>query len=315
MHAERCSQTDAWRRLWIGGIVILLGLTAGLGETGCQWTGLGSPSVLTVPCTWRLHHPWGPQANQARAQGQMALLHYTPKMTCWAEFGRHYLQPGDVVLRRGRASCPTALLGSSLISSLCDSPFSHEGLVCFEDGHPWVYDMAEEGTRKMPFEVWMLDTVNDTLAIKRLKPAFRDRIPGIVGFCETAYQCEVPFDYAMTLDDDRYYCTELVEKAFASASLPLSRAGPDPVPPWFSEMSVVYPNGPTPHRHPPGRTCVQPGQCLLRHLQLALARPRLPGRGIHQSLAEQQAPVLFQTRRMKKTYFSPRIFILVPRAG
>jgi hypothetical protein len=147
-------------------------------------------------------------------------------MAFWAEFGRHYLQPGDIVLRHGRASCPTALLGSSLISSLCDSPFSHEGLVCFENGHPWVYDMAEEGTRKMPFEVWMLDTVNDTLAIKRLKPAFRDRIPGILGFCETTYQCEVPFDYGMSLDDDRYYCTELVEKAFASVGLPLS----EPVP-------------------------------------------------------------------------------------
>jgi hypothetical protein len=147
-------------------------------------------------------------------------------MAHWAEFGQQYLQEGDVVFRRGHTYALGSRLGSNLIARLCASPFSHNGIVCFEDGKPWIYDMAEEGIRKMPFEAWMLDTARHALAVKRLKPAYRDRIPFILAFCETAYRREVSFDYALKLDNDQFYCTKLVEKAFAFAGVSLS----EPVP-------------------------------------------------------------------------------------
>src|SRR5262249_33953076 len=43
---------------------------------------------------------------------------------------------------------------------------------------------------------------------------------------EAAYRAHVPFDTAFRLDDEGFYCTELVEKAYRSAGVVLS----EPVP-------------------------------------------------------------------------------------
>ncbi len=85
---------------------------------------------------------------------------------------------------------------------------------------------AEEGVRKMPFDVWMLDARAHSLAVKRLKPAYHDHIPQVLAFCEQAYLARVPFDRALSPGDDSFYCSELVERAFAAAGVPLSAPVP-----------------------------------------------------------------------------------------
>ena len=50
------------------------------------------------------------------------------------------------------------------------------------------------GVQRQPFEVWMLDSLG-ALGVKRLKPEHRERIAGVIGYCRSAFERQVPFDY------------------------------------------------------------------------------------------------------------------------
>jgi hypothetical protein len=206
---------------------------------GCTSTVLYDPSLATVPRAWRNHHPWGPEANEARDQGRLPYLVYSPRMACWAEFAREYLQDGDVVFRLGRSYSPYGCYTSRMLANISASPFSHDGIVCREHDRVWVYDVETEGVRKIPFEVWMIDVTPSRWAIKRLKPEHRDRIPLILAFCEESYQKNIPFDFTFAPGDDKFYCTEMVERAFQSAGLPLSAPEPIRSQPNFARYRVL----------------------------------------------------------------------------
>jgi hypothetical protein len=75
--------------------------------------------------------------------------------------------------------------------------------------------------QRQPFEVWMLDSLGP-LGVKRLELAHRERIGGVIGYCRSAYERQVPFDNEFRMDDDSLYCLELTEKAFRSEGLALS---------------------------------------------------------------------------------------------
>ena len=92
--------------------------------------------------------------------------------------------------------------------------------VC-EKGLPVVYDCSSAGIQRQPFEIWMLDSLG-ALGVKRLKPEYRARIAGVIGYCRIAYERQVPFDSGFRMDDDSLYCLELTEKAFRSQGLALS---------------------------------------------------------------------------------------------
>jgi hypothetical protein len=110
---------------------------------------------------------------------------------------------------------------SLFIAKATGSPFSHTGIVAIEHGSPVVYDCSADGIQRQPFEVWMLDCVG-SLGVKRLKPAYRRHIRGVIGFCRKVFEQQVPFDAAFRPDDDALYCLELTEKAFRSQRLILS---------------------------------------------------------------------------------------------
>jgi hypothetical protein len=184
------------------------------------------PLEATVPPAWRKGNPYGPQANALRAQGLLRPLYYPAELACWEAFGREHVQDGDLLFRRGKAITPLSMLASRSIARISGGPFSHDGLCHWERDTLFVYDAEKEGIRKVPFAFWMLDTRDGTLAVKRLKPPYRHAIAGAIAYCEDAYQRQVPFDSGLRPDDERLYCSEMIEKAFASAGLRLS----DPVP-------------------------------------------------------------------------------------
>ncbi len=95
------------------------------------------------------------------------------------------------------------------------------GVVAVERGEPVVYDCAAAGVQRKPFALWIADNIG-AFGLKRLKPEQRRHIPGALAYCRRAFEAEVPFDRGFRPDDERLYCTELVEKAFRSAGLPLS---------------------------------------------------------------------------------------------
>jgi hypothetical protein len=165
---------------------------------------------------------WGPAASRDRSAGRLPPLPMNPGMARWSRWGRRVLREGDIVFRLGDARVMRGVLRLSwFIARATGSPFSHTGIVAIEDGSPVVYDSSTEGVRRMPFEAWMLECVGP-LGVKRLKPEYRRRIPGVIGYCREAFEREIPFDSEFRLDDAALYCLEMTEKAYRSQGLILS---------------------------------------------------------------------------------------------
>ncbi|MFO0889687.1 MAG: YiiX/YebB-like N1pC/P60 family cysteine hydrolase [Isosphaeraceae bacterium] len=183
--------------------------------------GASEPTDRLRPAGWTGNF-WGPAAERARRTGELAPLPMDPSLARWRRWGNQTLRDGDIVFRLGDARVWRGILPlSRFIARATGSPFSHTGVVAVEDGYPVVYDCSSPGVQRQPFEFWMLDCVGP-MGVKRLKPAFRGRIPGVVAFCRSAYERQVPFDAGFRMDDAALYCLELTEKAFRSQGLALS---------------------------------------------------------------------------------------------
>jgi hypothetical protein len=143
-------------------------------------------------------------------------------MACWGAFAREHIQEGDVLFRMGKAYGPYGYFGSHLVGNIGASPFSHDALAHWEGDKLWIYDAEMEGVRKILFQAWMFDVSKDTLAIKRLRPELRDRLPIVLAFCDECYRRNTPFDHGFHPGDEQLYCTEMLERAFQIAGIPLS---------------------------------------------------------------------------------------------
>ena len=168
-------------------------------------------------------NPWGPVATHARATGAIPPIPVTPYMQQWDKWGKTVLHDGDILFRRGNARILFRYFPfSRFLANLTGSPYSHTGVVSIENGQAVIYDTAKSSVRRQPFYIWVLDDV-DTLGLKRLRPAYRDRIPGVLAYVRKVYQEQVPFDFNLDPDDSELYCVEMAEKAFRSAGLVLSQ--------------------------------------------------------------------------------------------
>src|SRR4051812_28481122 len=199
----------------------LLSLAA-LVPAGCACH--SSPTTNTVPRHWRGLNPWGPEAEEARAEGLLKPAPPTPKMAEWVAFAHRHIEEGDFLFRYGISYDFSGRITANVVSDVADSPFSHDAVAHWEGDTLFVYDTVPdpEGVRKIPFEYWVLDNAPHSFAIKRLRPEFRGHIPAAMAFIDEAYQRQVPFDSDLRLDDERFYCSELIEKAYRSAGLALS---------------------------------------------------------------------------------------------
>jgi Permuted papain-like amidase enzyme, YaeF/YiiX, C92 family len=175
------------------------------------------------PPSWSGNY-WGPAATRARSNRNLPPLPSNPEMVRWQRWGRELLRPGDIVFRLGDARVVRGMVPlSQFIARATGRPFSHTGVVAIEDGSPVVYDCSSVGVQRQPFDVWMLDSLG-SLGLKRLKPEHRERIAGVIDYCRSAFERQVPFDNGFRMDDDSLYCLELTEKAFRSQGLALSEA-------------------------------------------------------------------------------------------
>jgi hypothetical protein len=184
--------------------------------------------MATVPREWRTTNPWGPEANAARARGELVPLYYSEEMARWREFGRANIRDGDLLFRYGKSYNPAEIFTSFLLAGISDGRFSHNAIAHREGDTLYVYDAEPppQGVRKLPFEFWVLDVQDHSLVVQRLKPEYRGYIPGAQAYLEDAYLRQVPFDSALKPDDERLYCSEMIEKAFRSAGLTLSEPLP-----------------------------------------------------------------------------------------
>jgi len=191
-----------------------------LAGAGCR--GAGETTDAMIPRSWR-GNPWGPQANAARARGEIPTVPNNPDMAAWDDWGRQNLRDGDILFRMGDARAACGLFRFSRVSAaIADSRFSHTGIVAIEAEGPVVYDTSTTGPQRQPFSIWVLDT-RGSFAVKRPAAAYQGCTQAAVAFCRDVYQRQVPFDFKMKLGDDHLYCIELTERAYETAGLALSR--------------------------------------------------------------------------------------------
>jgi hypothetical protein len=193
-----------------------------------------------TPPGWQGNY-WGPVATKARRDGDLPPISMTPKMMRWDHWGRQVLQTGDIVFRLGDARLMHGYFPMSrFYANTSNSKFSHTAIVSIENEAegPVVYDTTRTSVARQPFAVWMLDNVG-YFGVKRLRPEYRQAIPGIIEYCHKVFAEQPPFDYELNLDDKALYCVEMTEKAFRHAGAKLSdpiklgdmeRAGEFPLP-------------------------------------------------------------------------------------
>ncbi len=179
------------------------------------------PTDRLIPAGW-VGNPWGPAATAARKSGEIPPIPDTPSMKQWDQWARKVLRTGDILFRRGDARIMGGTFPfSRFLANVTGSQFSHIGTVVIEDGEPVVYDTTKSSVRRQPLKIWILDNAGP-FGVKRLKAAYRDRIPKVVEYLYAMYAKQVPFDYELSTDDRELYCVEMAEKAFRHAGLTLS---------------------------------------------------------------------------------------------
>ncbi len=202
--------------------VCVLGAVLILVASGCQSTSRWRfPALTELPNTLPWRKPY------ARQQA-------------WDVWGRQNLQDGDVIFVMGESRILLGFLNFSKFSAeIANSEFSHVGVIAIEEGQPVVYDVISEGTLRRPFDEYVTDRRVWSVAVKRLEPEFQHSTRAVVDFCRAAYRQQGKFDNDFRLDNDRYYCAELVEAAFRHAGRPLSEPVRIESLPGFHRLSPV----------------------------------------------------------------------------
>ncbi|MGC8760780.1 MAG: YiiX/YebB-like N1pC/P60 family cysteine hydrolase [Bryobacteraceae bacterium] len=129
------------------------------------------------------------------------------------------LQPGDILLRRGRS-----LVSSAVLRAAPDSAYSHAGIVVGEAGRLFVVEAdPEPGSRNGGVVITTVEeflSPKNATAWKVLRLRGTDRaIPRAAARAALAWVGR-PFDGAFRLDsDDSLYCTELVWRSYLAAGV------------------------------------------------------------------------------------------------
>lgn len=148
---------------------------------------------------------------------------HSQHIRAWNDWADTCLQNGDIVFMRGDCYM---LLGtvnfSELSTDLTDSRFSHIGMVAIEDGQAYVYDIRNKGCLRTRFGELLAHRQLHQVAVKRHREASAESLALAAAYCRNVYQRREKYDGQLKLDNDRLYCTELVENAYQNAGFRLS---------------------------------------------------------------------------------------------
>ena len=131
------------------------------------------------------------------------------------------MEAGDIVFRMGSTRAYGFIDTSRLAALVADSQYSHVGIAAEENGEIVVYDIERHGARRASFVNFIFE-YQLAFGIKRLKPEYQHHAGEAVEYCRSVYAAQSKFDDAMRLDNDEFYCTELIEAAYRANGLKLS---------------------------------------------------------------------------------------------
>ena len=122
------------------------------------------------------------------------------------------LRDGDVVFQSNTS--PTA----QAIRLATHSQWNHCGIVFVENGKPFVYE-AVQPVRRISLEDWAAQGTGGKYAAKRLKQSTALDAKKLSTLkAATSKHLGKNYDLAFSWSDDRMYCSELVWKAYESAT-------------------------------------------------------------------------------------------------
>lgn len=128
----------------------------------------------------------------------------------WLAVLKYDPQEGDIVFQ----SLPRNAL-VDVIEAVTESSYSHCGIVDFLDGE-WVVHEAYDRVETTPLATFLDRGRNDGFAVYRLKQEFREAVPRILE--STQPMLGRQYDAWYRMDDRRIYCSELIFKAYRSAT-------------------------------------------------------------------------------------------------
>jgi hypothetical protein len=133
------------------------------------------------------------------------------------------LQEGDIIFRVGHLRLLGGLVNySKTLAWWCESPFAHAGIVYQKVDDTFVIvDTGPYGIKRVFLIDWLI-TGPENVVVKRLKPEHQDRIPDLLAAAKELIDRDVLHDDKYITDDDRFYCTEIVDHCFREIDMPLA---------------------------------------------------------------------------------------------
>jgi len=145
---------------------------------------------------------------------------------------RDIVEAGDIVFRMGRSRVLGGLVDFSKTSAkMADSDLSHTCIVlqAYNGKSPktdpsaglLVADTSVFGIERRFFRDWHI-VGTENLVVKRLKPEYRFLIPKVLGTVGGIIERDALYNDDFQYNDERFYCSQMVDFAFRVNGYPLS---------------------------------------------------------------------------------------------
>ena len=128
-------------------------------------------------------------------------------------------QAGDILFQNGDCGdfCDAI---KKVTSGYNGHSFSHNGILIEENGNWRVLEAVNQGVQITALEDFLnrytTEEGNPKVHVGRLKPSYQDLIPDAIAFGKTLKG--KPYDQAFNLENDAYYCSELIHFSFMNAN-------------------------------------------------------------------------------------------------
>jgi hypothetical protein len=133
------------------------------------------------------------------------------------------LKEGDILFRLSQTQVLGGLVDfSKMIADASESDLSHAALVyrVASDG-VIIMDITPTGVSRRYLVDWYHDGTSNVV-VRRLKPEYQYLVPVVLAEADKLIAQHVLYDDKFIPDDDRFYCTELVDCCFRAAGHPLA---------------------------------------------------------------------------------------------
>ncbi len=133
------------------------------------------------------------------------------------------LKEGDILFRLSTTLLAGGLVNfSKTIADATESDLSHAAIVYrVTDEGTILVDVSPVGISRRYFSDWYRDGTYN-FVVRRLRPEYQYLVPKVLAEADKLIAKDVPYDDKFVPDDDRFYCTEMIDHCFRAVGQPLA---------------------------------------------------------------------------------------------